>query len=70
MFGRKAKELEELLTQRNHENDLMRKRISELETEVSKLKDQESGVLKAITEADKTAARIVDEANANAKNST
>ena len=36
MFGRKAKELEELLTQRNHENDLMRKRISELEEEVAK----------------------------------
>ena len=68
MFGKKARELELLLTQRNHENELMRKRISELEAEVSKLKEQESGVLKAITEADKTAARIVDEANANAAN--
>ena len=68
MFGKKAKDLELLLTQRNHENDLMRKRISELEAEVAKLKEQESGVLKAITEADKTAARIIDEANANAAN--
>lgn len=67
MFGKKAKELELLLTQRNHENDLMRKRISELEAEVSKLQDQEHSVLKAITEADKTAARIIDEANANAE---
>lgn len=66
MFGRKAKELTQLLTQRNHENELMRTRISELEAEVARLHEQEQSVLQAITEAGKTATRIVDEANANA----
>ena len=70
MFGKKAKELELLLTQRNHENELMRKRITDLETEVARLQEQERAVLKAITEADKTATRIVDEANADAERIT
>lgn len=67
MFGRKAKELMELLTQRNHENELMRAKITELETEVARMHEQEQSVLRAITEAGKTATRIVDEANANAE---
>ena len=54
MFGKKAKELEELrtlLTRRNEENELMKKRISELETEVDRLKEQESLVLRSLNEA-------------------
>lgn len=67
MFGKKAKEfkeLRELLTRRNEENELMKKRIGELETEVERLREQENLVLRAITEANRTAERIEDEANA------
>lgn len=67
MFGKKAKELEELrelLSRRNEENELMKKRIGELEKEVDRLKEQESLVLRSITDANRTAARIEDEANA------
>ena len=56
MFGKKAKELEELrtlLTRRNEENELMKKRISELETEVDRLKEQESLVLRSLNEANR-----------------
>ena len=63
MFGKKKKELEFLLSQRESENALMKKRISELEAEVKRLKDQEGMVLRAITEADKTADRIEREAD-------
>ena len=63
MFGRKAKELQEQLTQRNSENEQMKKRIEELEAEVIRLKDQEALVVRAITEANKTANRIEEEAN-------
>ena len=62
MFGKKAKELQELLTQRNSENELMKKRIEELESELARLKDQESLVLRSLTEANKTASRIEQEA--------
>lgn len=62
MFGRKTRELQELLTQRNSENELMKKRIAELEEEVKRLKDQEDMVVRSITEANKTAARIEQEA--------
>jgi hypothetical protein len=66
MFGKKAKELEavqQLLTARNSENELMKKRIAELEDEVKRLKEQEDLVLRALTEANKTAVRIEEEAN-------
>ncbi|MBR3383368.1 MAG: hypothetical protein IKG85_10090 [Clostridia bacterium] len=63
MFGKKAKELQELLTQRNSENELMKKRIAELEAENERLREQESLVLRAITEANRTANRIEQEAN-------
>ena len=62
MFGKKAKELQELLTQRNSENELMKKRIEELESELARLKDQEALVLRSLTEANKTASRIEQEA--------
>ena len=62
MFGKKSKELQELLTQRNSENELMKKRIAELEAEVNRLKEQESLVLRALTDANRTAERIEKEA--------
>ncbi len=65
-MSRKAKELETLLVQRVHENELMRKRIGELETEVDRLHAQEQSVLLAITEANRAAARINDDATVKA----
>lgn len=65
MFGKRAKELQELqtlLTQRNSENELQKKKIAELEEEVARLKEQENLVLRAITEANRTANRIEMEA--------
>lgn len=62
MFGKKAKELQKLLTQRNSENEQMKKRIEELESEVARLKEQEELVVRAITEANRTASRIEEEA--------
>ena len=62
MFGKKSKELQDLLTQRNSENELMKKRIAELEAEVIRLKEQESLVLRALTDANRTAELIEKQA--------
>ncbi len=66
MMSRKAKELELLLGQRTHENELMRDRIGQLEAEVSRLREQERAVLAAITEANRAAGRIREDACAQA----
>lgn len=58
MFGRKAKELQELLSKSAAENESMRQRVSELEAEVNRLKDQEASVLRAILEANRVADNI------------
>ncbi|MBR6110087.1 MAG: DivIVA domain-containing protein [Clostridia bacterium] len=63
MFGRKAKELKEQLDKSGAENEQLRKRVEELEAEVKKLRDQEELVVRAITEANRTANRIEREAN-------
>ena len=57
MFGRKTKEL-------LAENKQLKKRIEELEGQIKQLKDQEELVVRAITEANRTANRIEEEANA------
>ena len=44
MFGKKAKELAAQLEKANHENEELKKQISALEEEVSRLKDQEASV--------------------------
>lgn len=63
MFGKKAKELAAHLEKANRENEELKERISSLEAEIEKLKDQEASVSRAITEAGKAAARIEEEAN-------
>lgn len=63
MFGKKAKELAQLLDKSNTENETLKKRITELEAEVDRLKEQENLVVRALTEANRTACRIEDEAN-------
>ena len=62
MFGKKTKELKELLTQKESENEILKKRVCELEDEVKRMKEQEDFVVRALTEANKTAARIEAEA--------
>lgn len=63
MFGKKTRELQEQLTQRNTEIEQLKKRIEELEANVAQYKEQEELVVKAITEANRTANRIEQEAN-------
>ena len=63
MFGRKTRELRFMLDQQLEENEILRKRINELEKEVAALKEQEASVARAITEAGKAAARIEQEAD-------
>ncbi|MBO4563511.1 MAG: hypothetical protein J5772_07860 [Clostridia bacterium] len=63
MFGKKAKELGLLLSQRNAENEQLKERLKELEAEVAKLKEQEELVVRSLTDANRTAKRIEDEAN-------
>ncbi|MBO4848737.1 MAG: hypothetical protein J5586_06250 [Clostridia bacterium] len=63
MFGKKARELGLQLSQSIEENAKLKERISELEAEVKRLKDQEELVVRSITDANRTAKRIEDEAN-------
>ena len=63
MFGKKAKELKLQLDRANAENEELKKRISELEADVQRLKDQEASVVRAISEAGKAASRIEEEAD-------
>lgn len=62
MFGKKTKELQARLAERETENEQLKQRISELETELDRLREQEALVLRAITEANRTAERIEAEA--------
>ncbi|MBO6061805.1 MAG: DivIVA domain-containing protein [Clostridia bacterium] len=58
MFGRKKREIQELC----RTNDMLNAKIRELEAEVTRLRGQESAVLKAIMQANSTAERIEKEA--------
>lgn len=62
MLGKKKKELQTKLAEREAENEQLKQRINELEAELNRLKEQESLVLRAITEANRTAERIEAEA--------